>query len=66
MNWTAWNSVEANALTNSPSAMPSTALAIARTTTSPREPATSRPSSPKATATVTSAWTAATAPKARP
>ena len=32
MNWTAWNSVRAKALTNRPSDMPSSALATASTT----------------------------------
>jgi hypothetical protein len=48
MNCTAWNSVCANALTRSPSVLPSTAFATARTTTSHSGPAVSRPRSPNA------------------
>ena len=48
MNCTAWNSVRANADTNSPSAVPSTASATATTTSIQTGPDTSRPSTPDA------------------
>ena len=38
MNWAAWNSLVAKALTNRPSAMPSRALRIASTTSSTVDP----------------------------
>jgi hypothetical protein len=66
MNWTAWNSVCANALANSPSDMPSSAFSTANATTTTTEPSTSRPSSPNATVAVISACTVAASAKARP
>jgi len=59
MNWTAWNSLAANADSSSPSAMPSSALPIASAPTAHGEPATSRPSTANATTLTTAAWTAA-------
>ena len=50
MNCTAWNSVCAKALTNRPSAVPSTASTTATTPSSQTGPSTSRPSSPTLTA----------------
>jgi len=66
MNWTAWNSVSAKALTNRPSVLPSTAFATANTTTSQFGPATSRPSGPSASSETTVACTTATRAKAVP
>ena len=64
MNWTAWNSVVANALRKRPSAIPRSAFATASRTTSSAGPAVSRPSSVKATVAVIEAWTAATSANA--
>ena len=50
MNWTAWNSVVAKALTNRPSAVPSTASTTATTPSSQTGPLTSSPSRPTLTA----------------
>ena len=66
MNCTAWNSLRANALTNRPSAMPSTAFAIATATTSPAGPAVSRPSNQYTVAHATSACAAAATANAIP
>ncbi len=66
MNCTAWNSVRANALTNRPSDIPSRAFPTASATTAAVEPATCRPSSPKATAEVITACSVATIAKAIP
>jgi hypothetical protein len=44
MNCTAWNSVRANALTNSPSDIPSTPFAIASSATQKADPAVVRSS----------------------
>ncbi len=64
-NCTAWNSVRANALTKSPSAVPSTASATATTTSSHIGPATSSPSTVRLAVTANADWTIATSPKAR-
>jgi hypothetical protein len=66
MNWTAWNSVRANALANRPSAMPRIAFPIASATTTHADRASSRSSSAIATADTNVAWTAATNAKAAP
>jgi hypothetical protein len=66
MNWTAWNSLEANALASSPSAEPSTALRTASAMMRAAEPAASSPSARNATAAVISAWSAASSAKAIP
>ena len=64
MNWTAWNSVVANALTNRPSDIPSRALPIASRTTAHLGPATLRSSRPNATTETSVTWTAAKRAKA--
>lgn len=66
MNWTAWNSVRANALTNSPSAMPSSALPMASSATSQAPCGASSPSALKPTVQTTAAWIVASAPNASP
>ena len=64
MNCTAWNSVVANALTNSPNAVPRTASATATTSSSPTPPGTSRWHTHTANPVATTAWIAAITPKA--
>ena len=60
MNCTAWNSVRANALTSSPSAIPSTALRDRQQRRrARRRAAASSPRSAKPTTQTTAAWTAA-------
>ena len=49
MNWIAWNSVRAKALTKSPSDMPSIAFATASSTTAQDGPCVWSPRKPKAT-----------------
>ena len=66
MNCTAWNSVDANAERNSPSDIPSRALATASATTIQTGPATSSPSKPMPTADATPACTIAIVAKAMP
>ncbi len=65
MNCTAWNSVRANAETNSPSAVPSIASPTATTTSIQSGPVTSRPSTQNDSRTASSDCTAATSPNAR-
>ncbi len=65
MNWTAWNSVTANADISRPSAVPSTASVTANMTTA-HGVLTSMSSSQIATADVTSACARAAAPNATP
>ena len=62
MNWTAWNSVVANALTKSPSAMPSSALASASSTSTTAGRVVSSPSGPSEMAATQIVCTSATAP----
>ena len=64
MNCTAWNSVCANALTNSPRAIPRSALATASTPTSHAPCGESRPRNANPTTQTTAACTAASSPKA--
>lgn len=66
MNWTAWNSVRAKADTNNPSAIPSTAFAIASRITPHFAPATCRSSAPKAIAETSTACAAAASANAAP
>ena len=66
MNWTAWNSLVANALRKSPSATPSRAFPTASATTRAGEPIVSTPSRRKATNEVMQAWPAATKENASP
>ena len=63
MNWTAWNSVVANALTDRPSAVPSRASTTATRTRNQVGPSTSRPSTPTVQAETSSAWTIAEQPE---
>jgi hypothetical protein len=64
MNWTAWNSLVANALRKRPRATPSSAFATASATTRAGEPWTVTPSRPKATADVMAVWIVATSANA--
>ena len=66
MNWTAWNSLWANALTKSPSATPSSALTQRQRHQQRRDRAVSRPSGPSVTAASTAVCTSATSANAMP
>ncbi len=66
MNCTAWNSVRANALHNSPRETPSTATSTAVTSTHATDPALVTPSSQNATAHASPAWSAAATENALP
>ena len=66
MNWTAWNSVRANALTASPSAIPRSAFPIASSADEPGAVSGVRPSARNPTVQTTIAWIAASRPNAMP
>jgi hypothetical protein len=66
MNWTAWNSVRANALENRPRVLPRTAFPTASMAISHGGPAVSRPSRRNATSETSVACTAAASANAAP
>ena len=64
MNWTAWNSVFAKALTSSPSDIPSRAFKDCQPDDDQDAVGAFRPRRPNPTRQMTSAWAAASSPKA--